>query len=379
MTLSITVQHVLLPSGWATNKTITASNGVITDIRDATTLELKHVEEGYLIPGFFDTQVNGGGGVLFNDTPCIQSIETMALAHLRYGTTAMLPTIITDNAQTMSKAADAIAQVLDSGTDSIKALIKGIHFEGPYLSKAKKGVHEEAYIRQPSEAELATLTRKDIGKVLITVAPETADVGFIKEMVSEDVTVSLGHTNADYEQIQGAIDAGATGFTHLYNAMSALTSREPGAVGAALLNENTYCGFIVDHYHLHPKSAELALKVKGASRAMLVTDAMAHAGSDVTRLPFFNTEIVREGNKLTTPDGTLAGSCLDMHSALVNTIKGCNIPLAQASTMASNTPASFMGLSKQIGSIELGMCADFVLLDKTHRLSQVWSQMHSAL
>lgn len=379
MTLSITVQHVLLPSGWATNKTITASNGVITDIRDATTLELKHVEAGYLIPGFFDTQVNGGGGVLFNDTPCIQSIETMALAHLRYGTTAMLPTIITDNAQTMSKAADAIAQVLDSGPDSLKALIKGIHFEGPYLSKAKKGVHEEAYIRQPSEAELATLTRKDIGKVLITVAPETADVGFIKEMVSEDVTVSLGHTNADYEQIQGAIDAGATGFTHLYNAMSALTSREPGAVGAALLNENTYCGFIVDHYHLHPKSAELALKVKGASRAMLVTDAMAHAGSDVTRLPFFNTEIVREGNKLTTPDGTLAGSCLDMHSALVNTIKGCNIPLAQASKMASNTPASFMGLSTQIGSIELGMCADFVLLDKTHRLSQVWSQMHSAL
>lgn len=379
MTLSITVQHVLLPSGWATNKTITASNGVITDIRDATTIELKHVEEGYLIPGFFDTQVNGGGGVLFNDKPCIQSIETMALAHLRYGTTAMLPTIITDNAQTMSKAADSIAQVLDSGADSLKALIKGIHFEGPYLSKAKKGVHEEAYIRQPSEAELATLTRKDIGKVLITVAPETADVGFIKEMVSEDVTVSLGHTNADYEQIQGAIDAGATGFTHLYNAMSALTSREPGAVGAALLNENTYCGFIVDHYHLHPKSAELALKVKGASRAMLVTDAMAHAGSDVTRLPFFNTEIVREGNKLTTPDGTLAGSCLDMHSALVNTIKGCNIPLAQASTMASNTPASFMGLSTQIGSIELGMCADFVLLDKTHRLSQVWSQMHSAL
>ena len=379
MTLSITVQHVLLPSGWATNKTITASNGVITDIRDATTIELKHVEAGYLIPGFFDTQVNGGGGVLFNDTPCIQSIETMALAHLRYGTTAMLPTIITDNAQTMSKAADAIAQVLDSGPDSLKALIKGIHFEGPYLSKAKKGVHEEAYIRQPSEAELATLTRKDIGKVLITVAPETADVGFIKEMVSEDVTVSLGHTNADYEQIQGAIDAGATGFTHLYNAMSALTSREPGAVGAALLNENTYCGFIVDHYHLHPKSAELALKVKGASRAILVTDAMAHAGSDVTRLPFFNTEIVREGNKLTTPDGTLAGACLDMHSALVNTIKGCNIPLAQASTMASNTPASFMGLSKQIGSIELGMCADFVLLDKTHRLSQVWSQMHSAL
>lgn len=379
MTLSITVQHVLLPSGWATNKTITASNGVITDIRDATTIELKHVEAGYLIPGFFDTQVNGGGGVLFNDTPCIQSIETMALAHLRYGTTAMLPTIITDNAQTMSKAADAIAQVLGSGPDSLKALIKGIHFEGPYLSKAKKGVHEEAYIRQPSEAELATLTRKDIGKVLITVAPETADVGFIKEMVSEDVTVSLGHTNADYEQIQGAIDAGATGFTHLYNAMSALTSREPGAVGAALLNENTYCGFIVDHYHLHPKSAELALKVKGASRAMLVTDAMAHAGSDVTRLPFFNTEIVREGNKLTTPDGTLAGSCLDMHSALVNTIKGCNIPLAQASTMASNTPASFMGLSKQIGSIQFGMCADFVLLDETQRLSQVWSQMRAVL
>ncbi|WP_346993463.1 N-acetylglucosamine-6-phosphate deacetylase [Alteromonas gracilis] len=377
MTLSITVQHVLLPSGWATNKTITASNGVITDIRDATTLELKHIEEGYLIPGFFDTQVNGGGGVLFNDKPCVQSVDTMALAHLRYGTTAMLPTIITDNAQTMLKAADAIAQVLDSGTDRLKAVIKGIHFEGPYLSKTKKGVHEEAYIRKPSDAELAILTRKDIGKVLITVAPETVDVGFIKEMVSEGVTVSLGHTNADFEQIQSAIDAGATGFTHLYNAMSALTSREPGAVGAALLNEDTYCGFIVDHYHLHPKSAELALKVKGASRAMLVTDAMAHAGSDVTRLPFFNTEIVREGNKLTTPDGTLAGSCLDMHSALVNTINGCSITLAQASTMASNTPSSFMGLSNEIGNLEVGRFADFVLLSEKNEVKQVFSRMRN--
>ena len=375
MISTLTVEAVLLPNGWAQNQTIVTNDGVITDIREASKAECEHVLKGRLLPGFFDTQVNGGGGILFNDHPSVTHIETMALAHLRYGTTAMLPTIITDNADTMAAAADAVAEVMASGVASVKAIIKGVHFEGPFLSKAKKGVHDERFIRPPSDAEIATITRKDIGRVLITVAPETIDVGFIKEMVSEGVVVSLGHTNATFDEVQHAIDAGATGFTHLYNAMSALTSREPGAVGAALLNTQTYCGFIIDHFHLHPRSAELALKVKGEKRAMLVTDAMAHAGSNLTTIPFFNTEIVRKGDKLTTPDGTLAGSCLDMHSALVNAIDGCNVTLEQASVMASTTPAHFMGVENEIGSIALGRNADFVLVDQRNQLKQVWSKM----
>jgi len=373
---SITVERVLTPKGWSTNQTITCEHGKICSITDATVSELENAYQGKLIPGYFDTQVNGGGGVLFNHAPSPAVLETMALAHLRFGTTSMLPTIITDNAQTMAQAADAIAEVMAAGPECIKALIKGIHFEGPFLSKAKKGVHDEGFIRTPSDVELSTLCRKDLGKVLLTVAPETVSTTFIQEMVAEGVVVAIGHTNASYEQVQAAIDAGATGFTHLYNAMSALTSREPGAVGAALLNETVYCGFIVDHHHLHPKSAELALNIKGAQRAMLVTDAMAHVGSDMERLSFFNTEIVRRGDKLTTPDGkTLAGSCLDMHSAFLNTYNDCAIPFESVSRMASITPARFMGLDSDIGSIAEGKYADFLLLNSANELTHVFSNM----
>ncbi len=373
---SITVEQVLTPKGWLENQTITADSGKIVSISDATSAELSSIYNGKLIPGYFDTQVNGGGGVLFNHSPSAAIVETMALAHLRFGTTSMLPTIITDNASTMAQAADAIAEVMAGGPECIKALIKGIHFEGPFLSKAKKGVHEAQFIRTPSDAELATLCRKDIGKVLLTVAPETVSTSFIKEMVAEGVVVAIGHTNASYEQVQAAIDAGATGFTHLYNAMSALTSREPGAVGAALLNDRVYCGFIIDHHHLHRKSAELALNVKTANRALLVTDAMAHVGSDIERLHFFNTEIVRHGDKLTTPDGkTLAGSCLDMHSAVLNTHNDCGVTLEDASKMASATPAQFMGLESDIGSITEGQRADFLLLNSANALTHVFSNM----
>ncbi len=369
----ITAERLLLPTGWQQNQTIAIKDGYIVDVQNATSKELTSSFSGSLLPGYVDVQVNGGGGALFNAQPSALVIETMALAHLRFGTTTMLPTIITDNAHIMASAADAVAEVMTAGPECIKTLIKGIHFEGPFLSKAKKGVHHEDFIRVPTDAEIATITRKDIGAVLLTVAPETVSPSFIKEMVNEGVVVSIGHTNASFEQVQQAIDAGATGFTHLYNAMSALTSREPGAVGAALCNTHTYCGFIVDHHHLHPKSAEIALKVKGDDKAMLVTDAMAHVGADAARLPFFDTEIIRDGNKLTTPDGTLAGSCLDMHSAVLNTHNDCGISLESANKMASTTPATFMGLHNHIGSIEVGKKADFVLLDENHALRQVFS------
>ncbi len=373
MDMVITVEKVLLANGWSFDQTLTIEKGRIVRIENATDAALANRLNGTLLPGYFDTQVNGGGGVLFNHQPSLANIEKIALAHLQYGTTSLLPTIITDNASVMSQAADAIAEALSSGSRHVKALVKGVHFEGPFLSVKKKGVHDASFIRTPSDEELATLCRQDIGKVLLTIAPETVSTDFIREMVSEGVTVAIGHTNASYETIQQAIDAGATGFTHLYNAMSALTSREPGAVGAALLHRDSYCGLIIDHQHLHPRSAELALKIKGDERAMLVTDAMAHVGSNIQRLSFFDTEIIRHGDKLTTADGkTLAGSCLDMHSALLNAYRDCNITLASASKMASITPARFMALSHEIGSIEEGKCANFVLLDARDNLKTVW-------
>ncbi len=365
---TITAHKVLTISGIQFNKTLCMEQGVIQSIRDATKQELADKYEGTLIPGFVDTQVNGGGGILFNHTPTYDALKTMANAHLQFGTTSMLPTLITDNAKMMAKAADAVSEAMADSHPNIE----GIHFEGPFLSKAKKGVHEESFIRTPSDSELATLCRKDIGKVLLTVAPESVSPSFIKEMVAEGIVVALGHTNASFEQVSEALTAGATGFTHLYNAMSAFTSRAPGAVGAALLFDNAYCGLIVDHHHVHPKSAELAIKVKGKEKIMLVTDAMAHVGSNLNTLAFFNTEIKRSGSKLTTPDGTLAGSCLDMHGAVANTCHDLGASLTEASAMASSTPATFMGVQHKLGSLAAGQYANILLVDDNIKLANIW-------
>ena len=364
----ISAQKVLTPAGMLDNQTVCIQNGVIQSIRSATSQELANLHQGILIPGYVDIQVNGGGGVLFNQAPTIDTLNTMARAHLQFGTTSMMPTLITDRYEVMVAAADAVSEAIASEHPNIE----GIHFEGPFLSTPKKGIHEARYIRSPSDKELAIICRKDIGKVIITVAPENVSTSLIKELVAEDVIVSIGHTNATFEQACDAINAGASGFTHLYNAMSAFTSRAPGVVGAALLNDSTYCGLIVDHQHVHPKSAALAIKTKGADKIMLVTDAMAHVGSSICNLAFFNTEISRHGNKLTTPDGTLAGSCLDMHQAVLNVCKDLQVSLSDASKMASATPATFLGIPDRVGSIAQGQKANVLLIDENNQLNNVW-------
>ena len=364
----ISAQKILTPEGLLSNQTLCIQNGIIQHIRAASEQEMQDSYPGTLIPGYVDVQVNGGGGILFNQAPTYNSLNTMASAHLQFGTTSMMPTLITDTCEVMMQAADAVSEAIAAGHPNIE----GIHFEGPFLSTPKKGIHKAGYIRSPGDKELAILCRKDIGKVIVTVAPENVSTSLIKELVAEGVKVSVGHTNATFEQTYAALDAGATGFTHLYNAMSAFTSRAPGVVGAALLNNNACCGLIVDHQHVHPKSAELAIKTKTADKIMLVTDAMAHVGSDIARLDFFDTEICREGNKLTTPDGTLAGSCLDMHSALLNVCRDLQVSLSDASKMASTTPARFLGIEQTLGSIAEGKKANVLLINERYELEKVW-------
>ncbi len=363
--MKMCVQRVITPEGVLDNTSITVEDGIIVAIEPAGD---KPVQSGTLMPGYFDTQVNGGGGVLFNQHPDAESLNKLASAHLRFGTTSMLPTLITDGEAAMARAADAIAEVIASDHPTIV----GVHFEGPFLNVAKKGVHEAGFIRHPKDSELAILTRPDLGKVLVTVAPDTVDVGFIRELVAAGVVVALGHSNATYEQAVAALAAGATGFTHLYNAMSALQSRAPGMVGAALNQSNAYCGLIVDHHHVHPQSAALAIKTKTAQRIMLVTDAMAHVGTDITELAFFSTVIERHGDKLVTPEGTLAGSCLDMHTAVLNSHRDLGFSLAEVSTMASLTPARFIGREQQLGSIAVGQTANLLLLDEALNIETIW-------
>ena len=211
------------------DQVLTISDGKIIAF-DSNTSEVDDVLEGFVVPGFIDLQVNGGGGALFNDSPSLKNIQTIITAHSKFGTTAMLPTLITDKITVMEKAADAMAEAI---AEKVPGII-GIHFEGPHLSVAKKGAHIEEHIRPISSQEWKVLERKDIGQILVTLAPETVNAEDITRMVFLGIKVCLGHTNADFKTAQKALDAGADGFTHLFNAMSPIQGREPGVTGCLL-------------------------------------------------------------------------------------------------------------------------------------------------
>lgn len=323
---------------------------------------------GVLVPGFIDCQVNGGGGYLFNNHPLFETLQAMSEAHARYGTTGFLPTVITDDCETMAQAAEAVARAQlhpELG-------VLGIHFEGPHLSLSKKGVHAATHLRGISSQEWKLYQREDLGLKMVTLAPEVVSSEEIRELVRLGVQVSLGHSNADFELVQQALDAGASGFTHLYNAMSGLGSREPGMVGAALNCDRAWCGIIVDGHHVHPQSLKLALKAKAKGKLCLVTDAMSFAGSNTEAISFNGGEIYKRGDRLTNSENRLAGSNLTMQSALNNALELLGLPLEEALKMASLYPAQWLGKGTQKGRIAPGFDADWVLLDKAHRVQQSW-------
>ena len=332
--------------------------------------------DGLVCAGFIDTQVNGGGGVLFNYAPSLATLLTMMRSHSVYGTTAMLPTIITDSSKVMADAANAVAEAIGVGAPGIL----GIHFEGPNLSEEKRGIHPSKHVRSISDTDLATFTRKDIGKVMITLAPENVSPDIIAELVEQGVIVSLGHSAATYEQALAAIDAGATCTTHLFNAMSGLTAREPGLINIALSDERLTCGLIADLHHVHPQNCALAYQCIGAERLMLVTDAMAHVGSDLQTLPWLDSTITRKDGKLTLDNGSLAGSCLDMSSAVRNMYlllkqqarnHDADTLLANVLNMASRVPAKLLGIADR-GNLKVGNKADFVLLSDDLLVKGAW-------
>ncbi|WP_158968683.1 N-acetylglucosamine-6-phosphate deacetylase [Paraglaciecola sp. L3A3] len=341
------------------NQVMTIKNGSIISVEDGLAESADIQLTGLVAPGFIDVQVNGGGGVLFNNQPTVGALQIISQAHQQFGTTGMLPTLITDKIATMSLATNAIQQAIAEKTPGIL----GVHFEGPHLSQPKKGIHPEQHIRHITDQELALFLRHDLGTVCVTLAPENVPCDIIQELVKSNVKVCLGHSNATVEQTQAAISVGAQGFTHLFNAMSPLQSRAAGMVGAALLDNNTYCGLIVDHEHVDIASCQLAIKCKTANKIMLVTDAMSHVGSDQVALEFSDMNISREGNRLTIEGGRLAGSALDMATAVKHTIEDLHCSKEQALIMASSTPANFLGKQQQKGYLTENFDADWVVLN----------------
>jgi N-acetylglucosamine-6-phosphate deacetylase len=312
----------------------------------------------WLAPGFIDTQVNGGGGVLLNDDPTPKGISAIVSAHRKFGTTALLPTLITDLPETTSRAIRAA----DEAAASMPGVL-GIHLEGPFLSPERPGVHDPRRLRRPGDDDLAIITAKRRGVTLVTLAPEQVPNGFIAALAAAGVRVALGHSMATYAQTRSAMADGLTGFTHLFNAMRPLASREPGPITAALEDPAAWFGMIVDGIHVDP--AVLRLALRGLAQPMLVTDAMPPVGGGGSAFRLYGDEITVRDGRCFRRDGTLAGSMLDMASAVRNCVDLLGVPLTDALRFASSNPANFLGLGHTLGRLAPGCRADLVAFDPT--------------
>jgi N-acetylglucosamine-6-phosphate deacetylase len=324
--------------------------------------------EGLLAPGFIDVQVNGGGGVLFNDVRSVEGLRTIAAAHRAYGTTGLLPTFITDTRERIAEAVDAMREALAARIPGIL----GIHIEGPFISPERKGVHNPAFMRPMEDEDITIMTSLKEGRTLVTLAPERNSMEAIARLASAGVLICAGHTASDYATVMEACRHGLRGFTHLYNAMPPLAGRDPGPVGAALDSNNTWCGLIVDGHHVSDASLRVAIAAKGTERMMLVTDAMSVTGTSLTSFDLHGRTIYRKDGKLTTEDGTLAGSDLDMASAVRNSVQRLGLALPDVLRMASLNPAAFLKFDHELGRIVPGYRASFVLLDDDLQVSETW-------
>jgi N-acetylglucosamine-6-phosphate deacetylase len=328
----------------------------------------RHPIHGLLAPGFIDVQVNGGGGVLYNDVRTVDGIRTIAEAHRAYGTTGLLPTFITDTRETMAEAVEAMRAALAARIPGVL----GIHLEGPFISPERKGVHNPAFMRAMEDEDIAIMTSLHEGRTLVTLAPERNGMEAIAHLAAAGVLICAGHTAGSYETVMEAVRHGLRGFTHLYNAMPPLAGRDPGPVGAALDSPDTWCGLIVDGHHVSDAALRVAIAAKGTERMMLVTDAMAVTGTDLTSFELHGRTIYRQDGRLTTADGTLAGSDLDMASAVRNSVQRLGLALPDVLRMASLIPAQFLRLDHELGRIAPGYRADLVLLDESLQVRQTW-------
>ncbi len=326
---------------------------------------------GILAPGFVDLQVNGGGGVMLNDAPSASSVGAICAAHAPFGTTSLLPTLITDTPQITGAAVAAGAQAAAAG---VRGFL-GLHLEGPHLSLARKGAHDPKLIRPMTDADEAVLVaaRRSMPVLLTTVAPESVEAARVAALARAGLIVSLGHSEASCAVAETYADAGASMATHLFNAMSQIGNCEPGLAGAAIGLGALSCGLIADGIHVHPATMGIALRAKkGPGRIFLVTDAMATIGTDLTSFTLNGRTIYRKDGSLRLADGTLAGADLDMISAVRFVHRVIGLDLAEALRMASAYPAEAVGQAHRIGRFAAGMAADMVALSDGLDVTGVW-------
>jgi N-acetylglucosamine-6-phosphate deacetylase len=373
MTIAFVNGQVFTPQGFVTGNTVLVDGAQITAIvsaqdqraRGATVVDLAGRR---LLPGFIDVQVNGGGGVLFNDAPTVEGIRAIAAAHARFGTTGFLPTLISDNLRVVATAISAVDEAIEAGVPGVL----GLHIEGPFLSAERKGVHDAAHFLELGHAAVALLSSLKRGVTLVTLAPERADSAVIARLAAAGVIIAAGHTDATAAEVSEAQQHGLTGFTHLFNAMSQLTAREPGAVGAALSEDDSYCSIIVDGKHVDPRVLTIALRAKRHDRFMLVTDAMPTVGTEAAQFQLQGRTIRVVGDYCVDERGTLAGTALNMGRAIRNAVSLLGLTLDEAVRMASDHPARFLKLDASHGRIEPGLRADFAVADGGGNVHATW-------
>jgi N-acetylglucosamine-6-phosphate deacetylase len=373
MVVALVNGRVLEEDALVEDRCVLIEGGRITAVVSETDSRCKgaqrHDLQGHLLlPGFIDLQVNGGGGVLFNDAPSVETIRAIGDAHRKFGTTGFLPTLISADLDVVARAIAAVRGAIQAGVPGVL----GIHIEGPFLNVVRKGVHDPAKLRELDTSAVGLLTSLRGGKTLVTLAPEMTTPEIIQKLVKAGVVVSAGHTNATYAEIATALRHGLTGFTHLFNAMSQLTGREPGVVGAALDDPGSWCGIIVDGEHTDPVVLRIALRCKPHKRFMLVTDAMPSVGTSASSFDLQGRKITVSGLVCVDEDGRLAGSNIDMASCVRNAMNLLRLPLSEAVQMASLYPAEFLGLAHETGRIRAGYRANLVLADEQLNVLETW-------
>ncbi|PLW81162.1 N-acetylglucosamine-6-phosphate deacetylase [Kineobactrum sediminis] len=327
----------------------------------------EELSRGYLAPGFIDLQVNGGGGMLFNNTPTVEALEHISASHRQGGTTSLLPTLLSDTRDVYEAGVTAVRGARRMGI----AGILGIHIEGPFFAQARRGTHRADRLRIATGDDIDWLCRlTDLPRVL-TLAPELMLPGQIRRLVDAGVMVCAGHSNASFTQVQQACSEGLRGFTHLFNAMSPLSAREPGVTGAALSSVGCWLGIIADGHHVHPASIRIAQRCAPPGKLYLVSDAMATAGSDRRSFELYGEIIEERDGRLVNSEGSLAGSAITMVDGVRYCHEKVGLALEECLRMASLYPAQFLD-EPRLGRIAPGCRADLVLLDDALRVKATW-------
>jgi N-acetylglucosamine-6-phosphate deacetylase len=330
--------------------------------------------DSLLVPGFIDVQVNGAGGVLFNDTPTAEAALAIAAVSRKTGTTGVMPTLMTDDKSKLQTACDAALDALARANGGVL----GIHLEGPFLSTERPGVHAPRFMHRPDAGDIEFLTTLagrrlgDRGRVLVTLAPECVDDRDLSRLAAAGVIVAAGHTAASLERTREALAAGVRGFTHLFNAMPPIVNRQPGPIVAALADPAAWCSIIADGIHVHPALLRLIVQVKPRGKVLLVTDAMPPTGTDATGFTLFGRKILRESGRLVTEDGVLAGADIDMATSVRNCVQVLGLPLEDSLRMASLHPAAYLRLDDQLGRAAPGYRADLALLRPDLSVLATW-------